>query len=182
MKNSISEGCAILALVVAAPAMAQSEAEPAQPTAPQMPDPCVGDAYRAFDFWIGEWEIRTPDGQQAGTNVIEPINRGCAILERYSVGGELYGRSYSYYDPVRETWSQLWLSTGVIIRMEGPISADGVLTLHGTVTDRTHDAPQAFVGRWSPRDDGTILQEFWAQNPETGEWTNGFTGIYTRTR
>ena len=43
---------------------------------------CADPAYRQFDFWIGEWQVHTPDGKLAGTNRItrrdiadgDPIN------------------------------------------------------------------------------------------------------------
>lgn len=170
-----------VALLSSVSVEAQEAAEEAEATVPAPPEPCTGEAYRAFDFWVGEWDVHMPDGTLAGTNIIEPINGGCALLERYTVGGTLYGQSYNFYDPVRETWTQIWLSPGVIIRMEGPISEDGVLALHGTITATTQAVTQAFVGRWTLQDDGTVLQEFWSQNPESEEWTNGFTGIYSRT-
>ena len=33
--------------------------------------PCESAAHRAFDFWIGEWNVHTPDGKLAGVNRIE---------------------------------------------------------------------------------------------------------------
>jgi hypothetical protein len=150
---------------------------PAQPARPS----CEGAPYRAFDFWVGEWDVRTPAGQLAGTNSIQPINAGCALLERYSQGGNPAGQSYNFYDPVRESWTQLWLSPGVIIRIEGPIAEPGTLTLAGTITYTNQPAPRAFTGRWTRQEDGTVIQEFWERDPESGEWSNWFTGIYTRT-
>lgn len=157
------------------PAVAQ--APPAAQAAPS----CDGPAYRAFDFWVGEWNVRQPDGSGNGYNVIAPINRGCALLETYSAGGEPGGQSYNFYDPVRDTWTQLWLSPGVIIRMEGPITEPGTLTLSGTITYANQPAPRAFTGRWTAQADGSVKQEFWEQDPESGTWSNWFTGIYTRT-
>ncbi|MBC2778207.1 hypothetical protein [Parasphingopyxis marina] len=168
---------ALAAMLSLFPAAAQ-EAE--QPPAPPAQPGCEGLAYRAFDFWIGDWEVRTPDGQLAGTNSIQPINGGCALLERYSQGGNPAGQSYNFYDPVREIWTQLWLSPGVIIRIEGPIAEPGTLTLAGTITYTNQPAPRAFTGRWTLQEDGTVLQEFWEQDPGSGEWTNWFTGIYIR--
>ncbi|MEQ9661495.1 MAG: hypothetical protein RLN87_03000 [Parasphingopyxis sp.] len=170
-----------IAMICAVPAMAQTESEPTPPPSPQAPPSCEADAYRSFDFWVGEWEVRTPQRQLAGTNSIQPINNGCALLERYSQGGNPAGQSYNFYDHVRGTWTQLWLSRGVIIRMEGPAIEEGTLTLDGTITYANQDAPRPFRGRWMARDDGSVLQEFWERDPETGEWGNWFTGIYTRT-
>ena len=48
--------------------------------ADQPPD-CSGAEYRQFDFWIGEFEVRTPDGQLAGHNVIEPIKTWATVFD-----------------------------------------------------------------------------------------------------
>lgn len=58
--------------MAASPASAQESATAAQQTAPTSPAPpsCDAAPYRAFDFWVGEWEVRTPQGQLTGTNSI----------------------------------------------------------------------------------------------------------------
>jgi hypothetical protein len=103
------------------------------------------------------------------------------LIERYSVNDQLYGQSYNFYDPVRALWTQLWLSPGLIIRLEGAIAEPGILTLHGTSTYTQRMESRAFTGRWTLQDDGTVKQEFWEQDPDTREWANWFTGIYSRT-
>lgn len=175
MRTSSIMGIAAAA-ALAAPLAAQQPAP-----APPQPPRCEEPPYRAFDFWLGEWEVRTPGGQLAGHNSITSINNGCALLESYSQQGNPAGQSYNFYDHVRESWTQIWLSPGVIIRIEGPISDPGTLTLTGTITYMNQDAPRAFVGRWTEQEDGSVRQEFWEQNPDTGEWGIWFTGIYTRT-
>src|SRR2546423_14751140 len=46
------------------------------------PAVCVHDPERhRFDFWIGEWNVTTPDRNHAGTSVIESVSGGCALLE-----------------------------------------------------------------------------------------------------
>lgn len=165
----------------ASPGSVQESAAAAQQSSPPAPPSCDTAPYRAFDFWVGEWEVRTPQGQLTGTNSIQPINAGCALLERYSIGGNPAGQSYNFFDPLRGIWTQLWLSRGVIIRMEGPPVEEGALTLDGTITYANQSEPRAFRGRWTAQDDGTVLQEFWERNPESGEWGVWFTGIYTRT-
>ncbi len=45
--------------------------------AAEEPRPCSAPAHHQFDFWVGEWEVRTPDGALAGTNRITGILGGC---------------------------------------------------------------------------------------------------------
>ncbi len=174
----VTKAIAFAALLAAAQVSAQEEnTDEGQTRMPRCEDP----AYRAFDFWIGEWEVRTPEGQLTGTNSIQPFAAHCALLERYTVNGQPAGQSYNFYDHVSGTWTQLWLSPGVIIRLEGPVGESGMLDMRGTITYANQPEPRGFRGRWTAQYDGTVLQEFWEQNPESGEWAHWFTGIYTRT-
>jgi hypothetical protein len=67
--------------------------------------PCGTADHRAFDFWVGKWNVRTPDGKLAGTNRIE---RG------YS------GESLNIYDAARKVWHQSWAdSDGTLLVLEG---------------------------------------------------------------
>ena len=50
---------------------------------PPRPPACQGAEARQFDFWLGRWEVFTPDGQKAGDNHIEAIDGGCALIERW---------------------------------------------------------------------------------------------------
>lgn len=171
---------AFAATTISAPMNAQGNGEAPEGETVTSSLPCQADEYRAFDFWIGEWEVRDPQGELKGLNSIQPINGGCGLIERYSVNGELFGQSYNFYDPVREIWTQLWLSPGLIIRLEGEIGEPGTLTMSGTSTYTEHLQSRAFTGRWTLQEDGSVKQEFWEQDPETGDWSNWFTGIYTR--
>ena len=36
---------------------------------------------RAFDFWVGAWDVFNPQGEQVGTNVIEKDLNGCMLVE-----------------------------------------------------------------------------------------------------
>ena len=39
------------------------------------PQPCSTAEHRQFDFWVGDWVVHNPQGQQVGTNRIEKIER-----------------------------------------------------------------------------------------------------------
>ena len=39
---------------------------------------------RQFDFWAGDWDVTSPDGQPAGTNRIEAIAGGAGLLENWT--------------------------------------------------------------------------------------------------
>ncbi len=44
------------------------------------PKPCAAPETHQFDFWLGEWNVFTPDGKQAGTHVLAPLY-GCVLHE-----------------------------------------------------------------------------------------------------
>ena len=47
--------------------------------------PCENDeAFRAFDFWLGDWVVHGPAGNVAGHNRIERSQRGCVLVENWT--------------------------------------------------------------------------------------------------
>jgi tetratricopeptide (TPR) repeat protein len=67
-------------------------------------------AARQFDFWMGTWEVYNLQKQRAGTNVIEKILNGCALLENWtgSFGGT--GKSLNWFNSAAGYWQQTWVS------------------------------------------------------------------------
>ena len=47
---------------------------------------CDAAVHRAFDCWLGEWQVHMPDGKLAGTDLITSEYGGCVIHEHYSTG------------------------------------------------------------------------------------------------
>ncbi len=92
----------------AAPALAQSSGN-------TPPPPCTDEAYRQFDFWLGEWEVSGPNGNLAGHNTIERAENGCLITESWvnTAGGT--GQSLNFYNPDTGLWRQVWVSACSII-------------------------------------------------------------------
>lgn len=82
---------------------------------------------RQLDFWVGEWDVFNPQGQQAGTSSIQQVAEGCAILENWRSGVGTTGKSLNFYDAGNKKWYQYWIGpTGVPSRYSG-IYADGAL-------------------------------------------------------
>jgi hypothetical protein len=52
--------------------------------------PCTAPEYRQFDFWIGDWEVRSAQGRVLGHNRITSILSGvpAAVLRVESVVGD----------------------------------------------------------------------------------------------
>jgi hypothetical protein len=142
------------------------------------PLPCQTEVYRAFDFWLGDWEV-TSNGQTAGRNVITSEENGCLILEKWTSASGNTGQSYNFYDPAMKKWRQVWVSGGATIDYSGGLNDAGEMVLEGEIAYRNgNTAP--FRGTWTLQDDGTVKQYFQQYNAETEAWDDWFTGIYTK--
>src|SRR6185503_10319019 len=87
--------------------------------------PCEGvPEAAAFDFWLGRWEVRMPDGTLIGTNTITKRDGGCSIQERWEGAGGSTGTSVSFYLPSRMEWRQVWTgSSGTSFDITGTSGA-----------------------------------------------------------
>lgn len=73
-------------------------------------NPCkASPEFRQFDFWIGEWEVKTPQGQPAGTSSVQLILGQCIILENWTGGSGTSGKSFNIYDTNDKKWHQTWV-------------------------------------------------------------------------
>jgi len=102
--------------------------------AAQAAAPCDGPEFRQFDFWVGEWQVNTPDGKFHGTNRIEREYGGCVIHEHYLTGRGYSGESLNIYDASRKVWHQSWVdNSGTLLTLEGHL-IDGRMVLEGDAT------------------------------------------------
>ncbi len=149
----------------------------AQEAGPEQAGPCAGEAYEAFDFWVGTWEVSTPDGQRAGVNRISREEGGCLILERWTNLNGGTGQSYNFHDPQTGGWRQIWVSAGLVVDMAGGLTEVGAMRMEGRAS--YHGGATAdFWGEWRPQADGSVIQHFEQRNPESGEFEPWFTGVY----
>lgn len=143
--------------------------------------PCEHDErFRAFDFWLGEWDVHVASGQQAGQNRISSEQRGCYLAEAWTSATGGTGHSINYFDEAAGEWVQIWNDAGGNqIQIRGGLTDEGMLlvgTIHYVATDTT--AP--FRGLWTPLDDGRVRQ-FFEQSNDNGEtWVPWFEGFYSR--
>lgn len=140
---------------------------------------CEGDVYDDFDFWLGEWEVTTPDGQVAGTNSITKAEDGCLLIERWTGARGSTGQSYNFYDTGLQKWRQVWVARGATIDYAGKLTEEGEMRLEGKIAYR-NGTTAPFRGSWTPQADGSVTQYFQQYNSETESWDDWFTGIYRR--
>jgi hypothetical protein len=163
---------AVAAALEAGLAQTQAQAQAQKPS-------CASPEHRQFDFWIGEWEVRTPDGKVAGRNRIEKVEGGCGLQETWTAAGGGSGRSINAYFPGDRKWHQAWLgSGGLFMHIEGGLR-DGSMRLEGE-TPRADGTRLSQRITWTPQSDGRVRQH-WEQSTDGGRtWTTAFDGVYVR--
>lgn len=139
---------------------------------------CESDAYREFDFWLGQWQVRTPDGKLAGTNSIELEYDGCVLHERYATERGYRGESLNTYDASRGVWHQTWVdNTGLLLLLEGGLR-EGGMVMEGQTTDADAGVTRHRIS-WTPNPDGSVRQ-LWESTDAEGGWITAFDGLYSR--
>jgi len=67
---------------------------------------------RQFDFWLGEWNVVTSQGESpAGDSRIELILGDCVVQENWTSAGNIgySGKSYNIYNAAAKRWEQYWV-------------------------------------------------------------------------
>ncbi len=143
--------------------------------------PCeYSEKHREFDFWIGEWEVFNPQGQQIGTNVIQKFINGCVIYENWtSARSGYYGKSFNYYDPAAGKWKQNWVdSAGGIVWYEGEVK-DGVMHFSGENISMDGSKQLARV-TFTPLPDGRVHHVIEQSADDGKTWSVYFDGMYVK--
>ncbi|MBT7951940.1 MAG: DUF1579 family protein [Gammaproteobacteria bacterium] len=139
---------------------------------------CDSPEHRAFDFWLGDWDVKTPDGKVAGSNSITKHYNDCVLREQYKTPKGFSGESFNTYDVGRKVWHQTWIdNANSLLLLEGGIR-DGSMVLEGKTTSTDAKVTLHRI-TFTPNDDGSVRQ-FWQSTNAKGEWETAFDGIYTR--
>jgi hypothetical protein len=142
---------------------------------------CQSVEHRQFDFWVGHWEVFVPSGKKAGENRIQVIADGCALLEEWSGGGGVTGKSLNIYDPGDRHWHQTWVdNSGTLLMLAGGFAERSmVMSMTGpNPTDPARTVQQRIT--WTPAADGSVRQ-LWESSVDAGKtWTVLFDGHYVR--
>jgi hypothetical protein len=174
-RHSVAFIIAVAALLNAASVIAQDQ-----------PPACADDEhYAVLDFWVGEWEVRTAEGQLQGTNRIEKVLNGCAVMEHWTGAGGGAGKSWFYYNNRTGEWRQIWMTSQatafggtkekrlIAIFADGGTRFQGEIPLRdgGVVLDRT---------TLTPLDDGRVRQVIEISRDGGSTWSTTFDAFYVR--
>jgi len=170
-RRTIPRHGALLAVALAV----LSTAAPAQTPAPA----AAPVEARQFDFWIGDWEVYGPQGYKIGTNKIELVAGGFALLENWTDARGGSGKSLNSYKRRTRQWQQYWVGhNGQTAEYKGGL-VDGKMVMIADVAD-AQGRPSLTRGIWTPNADGTVTQVFETSNDQGLTWTNIFTGHYRK--
>lgn len=164
----------VAALTITSPALAQT---------PSPAPTCEAAEYRAFDFWIGEWDaFRADNNAPAGRSSIRSEDAGCVITEHWvSLGNVGYsGRSLNIYDRTSGKWEQFWVdSTGGLVHFIGGPTATGMqITTEAPVPVAPGQLAYSRM-TFTNNPDGTVLQHG-EQSADGATWTTSYAFIYRR--
>jgi tetratricopeptide (TPR) repeat protein len=143
--------------------------------------PCeYSDKHRAFDFWIGEWDLFNPQGQQVGSNSIQKILNGCVIYENWtSARSGYFGKSFNYFAPSIGKWRQNWVDgAGGIVWYEGEVK-DGVMHFTGESISMDGSIQLARV-TLTPLPDGRVHHVIEQSADDGKTWSIYFDGLYVK--
>ena len=142
------------------------------------------ESYDDFNFWLGAWDVYVGDDMQVGTNLIEKIENGCALMETWSGAGGSSGISINYFNPAKNEWRQVWVSAGEYAIDIGGGLVDESMVLEGEIYNYVNQEGESetfdFRGTWTPNNDGSVGQFFEQYNDETETWDAWFDGRYVQ--
>jgi len=148
--------------------------------------PCMGDsASRAFDFWVGEWDVYVNGTTQlAGRSRIDRVSGGCAILENWTGNASFFaapsdGKSLNFVDPATRKWRQVWMgSGGGLTTYEDGEYRDGALRfVYDNVTPRGRVKGRFMFFNLGPN----RVRQLQESTPDEGKsWQTVYDFIYVR--
>jgi len=156
------------------PAAASAQVPPA--AAPRAT--CSSPDHRAFDFWVGDWNV-TVGGNLAGTNRITLEEDGCILHEHWIGQGGGTGQSFNFYDRRTREWNQVWIdNAGGVLRFTGRF-VDGTLRFRSVMPGPNGTTVEHRL-LFTPNADGSVRQ-LWETSSDGGTtWSVSFDGLYRK--
>lgn len=175
-------GAAIATLLVPSPLIAPAHAQSATTPAAKPPPDCATENHRAFDFWLGTWDVTAAGNDQpSATNMISRAHAGCVIREDYSTKGGYTGMSMSFYDAARKKWHQTWMGAdGGALFIEGGLNERGEMVLSNRNTPYYEEGMKINRVTWTPKADGSVRQHWQASKDGGKTWSTVFDGLYVK--
>jgi len=168
----------VVALVAAARVVPGQTRPPSAPP----PNPCAGNPdRRRFDFWIGEWEVTTPDGHAVGSSSVQSMAGACGLLENWTASNGTTGKSLNAFNPVARQWQQYRVGQGgAVTEYRESEWHDGSLSLVARPTAASGQPTQRLT--FTPVNDSTVRQHGELSKDGGSTWTTSYDFYYHRRR
>lgn len=142
---------------------------------------CAGPEHRAFDFWLGTWDVvETTSGKPAGHSIIEAVFGGCAVRETWTEPG-FSGGSLNAWDRSTGRWRQTWTdSAGAWREFVGDPEGGRMVLVwrHPAPAGGEEQVRMAFT----PNADGTVRQYSDRSTDGGRTWTLRYDYTYRRAK
>ena len=137
------------------------------------------DHRRAFDFWLGDWDVFDAAGELAGRNRIRLTAGGRGLREEWRGRSGLRGTSLNTWSEERRGWHQTWIdSAGTLLLLDGGLR-DGAMVMEGTTTEDAIVTNHRIT--WSVLDgEPDRLRQHWETSTDGSAWVTLFDGRYSR--
>jgi tetratricopeptide (TPR) repeat protein len=141
-------------------------------------NPCKAEpAFRQFDFWLGEWDVRNPQGAVVASSSITRDLNGCVINEHYTTPN-YSGKSMSVYDRSDGKWHQTWVDIkGVLSEYVGGIE-EGKMVYKAS--ERQNGREVVLRMTFTPLPDGSVRQFGEVSFDGGTTWTTRYDLKYTK--
>jgi tetratricopeptide (TPR) repeat protein len=145
-------------------------------------NPCkAGPEFRQFDFWIGEWDVKNPQGVTVGSSSVQLILGRCIIFENWSGGGGNNGKSFNIYDVNDIKWHQSWVDDkGTFTHyIGGIVNGDMVVTGDGAIVNGKKTLLRMTYTRLA---NGDVRQHGENSADDGKTWTTSYDFTYSKKR
>lgn len=138
--------------------------------------PCTSEPYRHFDFWLGSWDVVSPQGQPLGQNTISSTLDGCMLLEEWEGATGAKGFSINYYDRETDAWNQIYRDNAG--NVSGWPQLVGGLRDGAMVLEAQTDPDNLTRWTWTPMEDGRVRQMAESSSDGGETWQVGWDSYY----
>ena len=140
---------------------------------------CQTENHKQFDFWLGDWDVYTQQGQLAGQNSITKQLNGCVLQEVYRTPSNYAGQSINIYDAASGQWHQTWVDNGGFLLSLNGSFVNGSMILEGSGKDQK-GAPIKHRITWTLAADQSVRQHWQSSSDDGTNWTTVFDGKYVK--
>ena len=142
-------------------------------------NPCKANPeFRQFDFWIGEWDVKTPQGQPAGSSSVQLILGECIIIENWTSSSGSSGKSFNIYDVNDKKWHQTWVDDkGTFTHYIGGLEDGKMVVVADTIVSGKKTLAKMTFSKLTNGD----VRQFGENSTDEGKtWMTAFDLLYSR--